>query len=227
MYRFNRRNTLVFSLVVILCFISYLNYAINSHSILETSTDFEKYEENKLAEVYLKDEDQQKDITENIIINEEYDVQDLEAVTIVDSTENEISSLVRESSSNIVGSISNDTVSRNDYFIEAQLNISIEREKMVVLLNEIINNDMTDDGNRKAANDAKMKLVDFMGKEKIIENLIEAKGFEESLVLITENSVNVIVETEKLVDSDVAKILDIVMRETKVDVKNIKIQNKF
>jgi len=227
MYRFNRRNTLVFSLVMILCFISYLNYAINSHSILETSTDFEKYEENKLAEVYLKDEDQQKDITEDIIVNEEYDVEGLETVTIVDSTENEISSLVRETSSNIVGSIGNDTVRRNNYFIEAQLNISIEREKMVVLLNEIINNDMTDDENRKAANDAKMKLVDSMGKEKIIENLIKAKGFEESLVLITENSVNVIVEAEKLVDSDVAKILDIIMRETNVDVKNIKIQNKF
>ena len=227
MYRFNRRNTLVFSLVMILCFISYLNYAINSHSILETSTDFEKYEENKLAEVYLKDEDQQKDITEDIIVNEEYDVEGLETVTIVDSTENEISSLVRETSSNIVGSIGNDTVRRNNYFIEAQLIISIEREKMVVLLNEIINNDMTDDENRKAANDAKMKLVDSMGKEKIIENLIKAKGFEESLVLITENSVNVIVEAEKLVDSDVAKILDIIMRETNVDVKNIKIQNKF
>ena len=227
MRRFNKRNILVFSLVMVLCFISYLNFAINKYSLLETSTDFEKYEENKLAEVYLEDEAQINDPLEDIVMNEENGQQDLDAVRVVDSTENEISNLVRETSSNIVGSISNSTVRRSNYFIEARLNTSIEREKMVVLLNEIINNDRTDDGNRKAANDAKMKLVDSMSKEKIIENLIKAKGFEEALVLITDNSVNVIVEAEKLADSDVAKILDIIMRETKVDVKNIKIQNKF
>ena len=72
-----------------------------------------------------------------------------------------------------------------------------------------------------------MKLIDYMSKEKVIENLIKAKGFEEALVFITDNSVNVIIEAEKLADSDVAKILDIVITETKVDIKNVKIQNKL
>jgi stage III sporulation protein AH len=111
--------------------------------------------------------------------------------------------------------------------MESRLNTTIEREKIVGLLNEMINNEMTDENNRKAANDQKLKLIDIMNKEKIIENLIKAKGFEEALVFITDNSVNVIVEAEKLTDSDMAKILDIVMRETKVPFDNIKILNKF
>jgi len=228
MIKVNRRNILVFSLVIVLCFISYLNFAINKYSLLETSTEFEQYEENKLAEIYSEDTDKLNDITEDIIINNDENAQQKEEIALIDSSQNDISSLVMETSSNIVSSLNNSkSMKRSNYFIEARLNTSIERERMVVLLNEIINNERTDESNRKAANDVKMQLVDHMSKEKIIENLIKAKGFEEALVLITDNSVNVIVEAEKLTDSDVAKILDIVMRETKADVKNIKIQNKY
>jgi stage III sporulation protein AH len=66
-----------------------------------------------------------------------------------------------------------------------------------------------------------------MSREKIVENLIKAKGFEEALVFITDHSVHVIVETEKLTDSDMAKILDIVVRETNTPLDNIKILNKY
>jgi len=115
----------------------------------------------------------------------------------------------------------------SNFFIEARLNMNMEREKMIVLLNEIIDNDNTDKKNVIAANDEKMKLIDLMNKEKIVENLIKSKGFEDTVVFITDYSVNVIVETEQFADSDMAKILDIVMRETKVAIDNIKISNKF
>ncbi len=227
--RSNRRNILVFSLVIALGFISYLNFAINKYSLLQTSSDFENYEENKLAEVYLQETEIPEESSDDIISDDKTNNNNkkMNDITLVDSSDNEISDLVTETSVNIVSSLNYPSLKRSTYFVEARLNTSIEREKMVVLLNEIINNEKTDDDNRKAANDAKMKLIDYMSKEKVIENLIKAKGFEEALVFITDNSVNVIIEAEKLTDSDVAKILDIVITETKVDIKNVKIQNKL
>ncbi|WZL71445.1 SpoIIIAH-like family protein [Clostridiaceae bacterium 35-E11] len=222
MFRVNRRNIFIFSLVMVLCCISYLNYAINKYSLLETSSDFEKYEENKLAEipkekdteVWIEDTNNEKESTEESII--------------IDSNDHEMNDVIAQTSGTIETSITNSTnIKRSNYFMEARLNMDMEREKMVILLNEIISNERTDESNRKAANDEKMKLIDVMSKEKVIENLIKAKGFEDALVFITDHSVNVIIDAEELTDSNMAKILDIVMRETNVPYDNIKILNKF
>ncbi len=232
MFKIKRRNALVGSLVLVLCFISYLNYAINKYSLLETSTEFEKYEVNKLAEIDLEqvmsedaevEETTSKEMTFPILDQEKVD-----DMAVVDSSGNAVTEVIQETAATIQGNITQQkNIKRANYFIEARLNTSIEREKMISLLNEIINNQMADETNRKTAGDAKMKLIDTMNKEKIIENLIKAKGFEDALVFITDNSVNVIVEIEKLTDSDMAKILDIVLRETNVPFDNIKVLNKF
>ncbi len=224
--RYKRRNLLLFSLVIALCFISYLNFAINKYSLLETSSDFEKYEENKLAEVY-NHEAQISGEPEDIVVENDNDFENRGDITLVDSSESEVPELVMKASSNIVSSYNSESLKRASYFIEARLNTSIQREKMVELLNEIINNEKTDESNRKAANDAKMNLIDYMNKEKIIENLIKAKGFEEALVFITDNSVNVIVEAKELTKPDMAKIFNIVTTETNVAIKDITIQNKY
>ncbi|QEK12147.1 SpoIIIAH-like family protein [Crassaminicella thermophila] len=228
MLKIKKRNIFVFSLVLVLCFIGYLNYAINRYTLLETSSDFEKYEENKLAEVNLENENKEissKDIESNICVEQNDATKE---VVVVDSNKNQIEDIISETSQNIKETISNTkNIKRTNYFIESRLSMDLERERIISLLNEIINNDRTDESNRKAANDQKMKLIDIMNKEKITENLIKAKGFEDALVFITDQSVNVIVETEKLIDSDVAKILDIVMRETKFTTDNIKISNIY
>jgi stage III sporulation protein AH len=227
MFKIKRRNTLVFSLVLILCFIGYLNYAVNKYASLETSSDFQEYEENKLAQNHISSENdndhlsKETNSTEYIKTNEEE-----KSVSVVDSKGNPIEDMVTKTSKNISTTI-NSHVKKTNYFIESRLNMNLEREKMISLLNEMINNDRTDATNRKAAGDEKMKLIDVMSKEKIVENLVKAKGFEEALVFITDYSANIIVEKEKLNNADVAKILDIVIRETKFSAENIKISNKY
>lgn len=234
MFKIKRRNALIGSLVLVLCFISYLNYAINKYSLLETSSEFERYEINKLAEIDPEEVMSENATDEKTASGEmtfpvlDQDKNDKENMAVVDSSNNAVDEVIQETAAAIQGNITQQkNIKRANYFIEARLNTSIEREKMISLLNEIINNQMSDETNRKTAGDAKMKLIDTMNKEKIIENLIKAKGFEDALVFITDNSVNVIVETEKLTDSDMAKILDIVMRETNVPFNNVKVLNKF
>ena len=73
----------------------------------------------------------------------------------------------------------------------------------------------------------KLKIIEYMNTEKVIENLIVNKGFAEAFVVMTDTSVNVTVNKEELTQSDVAKIMDVVLRETKRPADQIVIQNKY
>ena len=59
----------------------------------------------------------------------------------------------------------------------------------------------------------------------IVENLIQTKGFDDVVVLINDQSVNVVVKKEKLETQEVAQIQNIVQRELKTDIENIHISS--
>ena len=59
----------------------------------------------------------------------------------------------------------------------------------------------------------------------ISENLIKLKGFEETVILVNDNSINIIVDAENLNSNEVAQIQNIILNEFSVDIKNIHIIN--
>lgn len=60
----------------------------------------------------------------------------------------------------------------------------------------------------------------------IAENLIKNKGFEDALIFVNDNSVNVIIKSEDLKQEQVAQIQNIIQRELKVEISDIHISNK-
>lgn len=56
-----------------------------------------------------------------------------------------------------------------------------------------------------------------------IENLIKAKGFEDCMVYISEDSADVMVKTDGLLANEAAVIKDIVIQTTDIPVENVKI----
>lgn len=112
------------------------------------------------------------------------------------------------------------------YFEEARATINMDRNQVISMLTDVI--EETKEGPEKnSATQQKLKIIDYMNKEKVIENLIINKGFTDALVLMTDNSVNVTVNKQEISQSDVAKICDIVMRETGRDASQIVIQSKY
>lgn len=112
------------------------------------------------------------------------------------------------------------------YFEEARATINMDRNQVISMLTDVI--EETKDGAEKNnATEQKLKIIDYMNKEKVIENLIKNKGFADALVLMTDNSVNVTVNKQEITQADVAKICDIVMRETGRDASQIVIQSKY
>ena len=60
----------------------------------------------------------------------------------------------------------------------------------------------------------------------IAENLIKNLGYDNVVIFVNDNSVSVIIKTEKLEEADVAKIQNIVCREIGVEVEKVHISLK-
>ena len=80
---------------------------------------------------------------------------------------------------------------------------------------------------KKNASEQKQRIMDYMETELAIESIIESKGLPDSFVLITESSISVTVDQQELDTNTVAKICDIVMRETGKSADKIVIQSKY
>ena len=73
----------------------------------------------------------------------------------------------------------------------------------------------------------KDRILNYMETELAIESIIKSKGLPASLVIITEQTISVTVDKQELDTSTVAKICDIVMRETGKPAEKIIIQSKY
>ncbi len=112
-----------------------------------------------------------------------------------------------------------------DYFSQARLSRQKARDEAVSILNVTVENESADDDAKAAATDSIQVMAQSAMKESRIENLVIAKGYEECVVFINDNGVNVIVQkpTDGLKEEDIARIKDIVISETGVKAEQIKI----
>lgn len=104
---------------------------------------------------------------------------------------------------------------------EAKLNREQTRSKAKELLLEIINNENLSEDAKKDAIGKMLTLTENMEKESAVETQLAAKGFADSVVNISENSVDVTVSASSLTDKQRAQIEDIIMRKTGCELNEI------
>lgn len=119
-----------------------------------------------------------------------------------------------------------DLENSDTYFEEMRATINMDRNEVISMLTDAETSAETS-SEKENATQKKMKLLEYMEQEQNVENAIKAKGLPECLVLITDSGVNVTVNKQDLDQSDVAKICDVVMRETGRKAPEIIIQSKF
>lgn len=122
--------------------------------------------------------------------------------------------------------VTSDDVSENTdtYFQELRATLDMDRNQIISMLTEAEESASTK-AEKDEASAEKMRLLDYMEKEKTVETLIKNKGLPECFVVITDRGVNVTVNTEKLDQSTVTKICEIVMRQTGVKASEIVVQD--
>jgi stage III sporulation protein AH len=106
---------------------------------------------------------------------------------------------------------------------EAKLNREQLRAKNKEMLMEIVNNESLDEAAKQAAVNKLADISDTSQKEIAAELLLEAKGFSNAVVSVTDGNVDVVINSTKLDDTLRAQVEDIVKRKTGVSADKITI----
>ena len=108
-----------------------------------------------------------------------------------------------------------------DYVAKVKLNREQVRSKNKESLQAIIDNETLDDAQKKAAVDEMITLTDIAEKESNAEMMLEAKGFTDVVVSISEDACDVVLNMGDVTDAKRAQVEDIVKRKTGVAAENI------
>jgi stage III sporulation protein AH len=102
----------------------------------------------------------------------------------------------------------------SSYFVQAKLNREQSRATEKEILTDLINNANVESAQKAQAADAMLEIQKRIERESAAEAMIEAKGFAEVYVRISDNGVDVVVNKEALTDAEIAQIEDIIKRKT-------------
>lgn len=104
---------------------------------------------------------------------------------------------------------------------QAKLNREQTRSKAKEMLLEIINNENLSEDSKKDAINEMLSMTERMEKETAAETQLTAKGFPDSIVSISDDSVDVTLSLSELTDTQRTQIEDIITRKTGCDLSQI------
>ena len=108
-----------------------------------------------------------------------------------------------------------------DYFSSAKLSREQTRAKNKETLLEIVNNKALASADKKAAVKEVAAITKLSEKENATEMMLEAMGFADAMVSLSDKSADVVVNAEELSSKQMAQIIDIVKRKTGFAAENI------
>ena len=112
-----------------------------------------------------------------------------------------------------------------DYFASARLTRQQARDSALTLLQDAASSEGVDQATIDQANESIQTMATYTVTEAQIENLVMAKGYQDCVAFIGDNSISVVVSAPEngLDSSDTARIMDIVVTETGFTTDQIKI----
>lgn len=108
-----------------------------------------------------------------------------------------------------------------EYVAGARMEREQTHSKTKESLNEIVENESLNDSEKEEAIAKLTQLADIIEKEAATEQLLDTKGYGESVVSIGTDSVDVVLNYKELSQADRAQIEDIVTRKTGCSVSQI------
>ncbi len=109
----------------------------------------------------------------------------------------------------------------NSYFEEAKLSREQTRAQNKETLTALVNNENASSAQKEKAMNEIMEMTKASEMESATENLLAAKGFDDVVVTILDESVDVVVNAEDLTEQQIVQIADIVKRKTEVSADKI------
>ena len=205
----NQLTILVLSLMLVTA--GYLNYTSNTET---ASTQLASIGDATLVSSNLSNSIE-NNIEENVTLNNET-VLETEASSVSTEEENVVTTNTQTEAKD----------SSEEYFTSSKLERDTMYSQMLESYQKILDSKTTTDKQKEAA----QVEIDKINKNKnaimISENLIKTKGFENVVIFINDNSINVIIKKLELNKEDIAQIQSIIAREMNASIENIHIMNK-
>ena len=226
---FKKNQIVIFVIGLMLITAGYLNFT-NTEQSLETGALADAEELASLGDARLVS-------SSNIVeTNSVSDETGAEAETNI-LNENVVEDEVQEDNVLTEANVVSNTVSDGDLQETSAMNTDqyfstskLERETMysqrVENYQEILNNSNVSEAQKKLAQEEITAIGEEQNAIMIAENLIKTKGIEDLVILVNEDSVNVIIKGEELEKNQIAQVQNIVMRELDAKIENIHIMNK-
>ena len=115
------------------------------------------------------------------------------------------------------------TAQTGDFFKDFRAQRETARADEIALLDSIVQRENAPEDSVKKADERRIELTRFTEQERAIEKLLVAKGFEDAAAFVQEGTATIVVKKEKLTDEEIARILEMAMRQTGQEASNIKI----
>lgn len=211
-FNYKNRGFVVITLSAMLVVVGVANYQLSKESALGVSEEFKAYEQAQLSKNSESNEKEEDDQEVNIVDSK--------------SSESDVEEKVTETSKEIEEQLTSEAnMQKSSYILDMKMTREKQRNDLAEELNKMINNPSTSEETRKEASEMKLKLVKDQDTELKIENLLSTKGFEDALVYISDDKVNVVVNEDSFGKEDAAKIFDLVAEQAGVEYDNIKLMN--
>ena len=217
-----KNQVMITALALMIAVAGYLNFAgnrITQEEIVTTGSD--TVETAKVTGDDSQYEDIQSMDSELVLEEDNYLEQSMDDIPAEDITVDEEnadleagSDSVEEITGDVPGEAVFTSVAGMDSLSGAKLLKEQTRAKSKETFLEIINNTNIAEEQKQEAIDGMIALTDVAEKETAAEILLEAKGFEDVVVSITDDMVDVVVNTAELTEAQRAQIEDIVVRKT-------------
>ena len=222
-FNYKNRGFIVLSLSLMLIAVGVVNYQLSKDSTLSVSDEFKAYEQ---AQIDKNSSDKDTTLVDSIKVTVDDSEKDSTKTTETTNENSSVENLAKETSKEIAKTLnSKENMESDTYIVDMKMTREKQRNSLTEQLNEIINNPSTADAAKVEASNIKVEMVKNSDTELKIENLLLAKGYDQAIVFIDSDKVNVVVNMEEITQNDATKIFDIVSNQSGINRENIKLTN--
>lgn len=212
-----KNQVLIYVIALMLVTAGYLNYTANENTILTGSNIVENT--SQLGDVGDATLVSSQDIVQENTVNESLALQN--TVDIPKEQEN-----IEKSNKESEPTSSNSEENADEYFVKSKLERDNMFSQTIETYQKILENPNVSEKQKSTASKEVKEINNTKNKIMICENLISTKGISNSVVFVNEDSINVILQKEKLEKEEVAQVQNIISREMNVELDQIHITNK-
>ena len=213
---FKKNQMIITALAIMIAVAGYLNYSdskldsakVTANAEAETEQEADIASDISAEDIYAETGLEELQFAEGDIESLDADAEDLD-VADLDENENPGEAVMASTTSGV------------GFAAEAKVTREQTRSKNKEILLEVINNTNISDAQKQEAIDSMIAMTDIAERESAAELLLQAKGFEDAVVSITDEQADVVVNMAEVDDAGRAQIEDIVKRKTGISGENI------